>query len=67
MHSVIQIIVIAIFSKSFVLLVECKPHFAKRDSGMINHNNLETVDDDSTKGVTMDDYPVSFFVWFQVT
>lgn len=63
MHSVIQIIFIAIFSKSFVLLVECKPHFAKRDPGMINHNNFETVDDDSTKGVRIDDYPVSFFAF----
>lgn len=59
MNSVIQIIVIAIFSKSFVLLVESKPHFAKRDSGVINSNNLETVDDDSAKGVQIDDYPVS--------
>lgn len=60
MHSVLQLIVIAIFSKSFVLLVEAKPHFAKRDPGVINPNNLETVDENSAKEVSYDDYPVSF-------
>lgn len=64
MHHIIQIMVIAIFSKSVVLLVECKPHFAKRDPGLINPNNLETVDEDSAKEVSYDDYPVSFHTCF---
>lgn len=60
MRHVIQIFIIAIFSKSVVLLVECKPHFTlkRAETGVINPNNLETVGDVNAKEVSYDDYPV---------
>ncbi|XP_063697729.1 uncharacterized protein LOC134828677 [Culicoides brevitarsis] len=54
MHSVMQIILIAIFSK--LLIVECKPYLSKRDPVLAN--NLENVDENIVNEVQHDDFPM---------